>query len=52
MSKGGEGDADPDLKRAKDLVELHYSVKEAHREGRLDSGLGEARRAVERVVGG
>jgi hypothetical protein len=43
---------DADLARAKHLVELHYSVKEAHRRGELTRGLFEARAAVERAVGG
>lgn len=43
---------DRDLRRAKDLVELHYSVREAQRRGELAGGLEEARRAVSRVVGG
>ena len=42
---------DADLKRAKDLVELHYKVKVAQTKGRLKEGLAEARKAVERVVG-
>ncbi|KAF2118453.1 hypothetical protein BDV96DRAFT_643698 [Lophiotrema nucula] len=42
---------DADLKRAKDLVQLHYEVKEKQRRGELGSGLGEARRAVDRAVG-
>ncbi|KAF2682632.1 hypothetical protein K458DRAFT_390554 [Lentithecium fluviatile CBS 122367] len=49
----GEGqEADADLKRAKDLVELHYAVKEAHKRGELGRGLMEARRAVEAAVWG
>ncbi|KAF2634905.1 hypothetical protein P280DRAFT_437900 [Massarina eburnea CBS 473.64] len=43
---------DADLKRAKDLVELHYAVKEANRRGELGRGLAEARRAVESAVWG
>ncbi|KAH7399526.1 hypothetical protein BKA66DRAFT_565597 [Pyrenochaeta sp. MPI-SDFR-AT-0127] len=41
---------DPDLKRAKDLLKLHYGVKEAHKRGELGRGLEDARRAVERAV--
>ncbi|KAF2467564.1 uncharacterized protein BDR25DRAFT_234181 [Lindgomyces ingoldianus] len=41
---------DPDLKRAKDLVELHYSVREAYE--LLGKDLREAREAVERAVRG
>jgi hypothetical protein len=44
-------DRDPDLQRAKDLVELHYGVKEAHKRGELGRGLMEARRAVDGAVG-
>jgi hypothetical protein len=54
-SSSGPADAasdDVDLARAKDLVELHYSVKEAHRRGELTRELFEARAAVERAVGG
>ncbi|KAF1840512.1 uncharacterized protein K460DRAFT_411095 [Cucurbitaria berberidis CBS 394.84] len=43
---------DVDLKRAKDLLKLHYEVKEAHKRGQLSNGLDEARRAVEKAVGG
>lgn len=42
---------DPDIKRAKELVELHYAVKEAHRKGELGAGLEDARASVERAVG-
>ena len=42
---------DKDLKRAKDLVELHYEVKEKSRRGESARGLGEARAAVWRAVG-
>ena len=45
-------DADPDLQRAKDLVELHYAVREAHKRGELGQGLEEARAAVRRAVEG
>jgi hypothetical protein len=43
---------DPDLQRAKDLVQLHYSVKVAHADGVVDEGLLEARRAVREVLDG
>ncbi|ORY14994.1 hypothetical protein BCR34DRAFT_478591 [Clohesyomyces aquaticus] len=43
---------DPDLQRAKDLVELHYSVKEAHKRGELEKGLAEAREMVTKAVEG
>lgn len=42
---------DTDIKRAKDLVELNYAVKEAHRRGELTAGLEEARASVARAVG-
>jgi hypothetical protein len=41
---------DSDLQRAKDLVQLHYSVKVAHANGAVDEGLLEARRAVREVL--
>ena len=41
---------DSDLQRAKDLVQLHYSVKIAHADGAVDEGLLEARRAVREVL--
>lgn len=42
-------DDDADLKRAKDLLELHAAVKVAHQDG-TDPELERARRDVERVV--
>ncbi|KAF2869262.1 hypothetical protein BDV95DRAFT_498602 [Massariosphaeria phaeospora] len=42
---------DPDLKRAKELVKLHYGVREASKRGELGRGLEEARAAIERVAG-
>ena len=39
---------DPDLQRAKDLIQLHYSVKMPHSNGE-DKGLLEARRSVEEL---
>ncbi|KAH7076500.1 hypothetical protein BKA63DRAFT_283867 [Paraphoma chrysanthemicola] len=42
---------DVDLKRAKDLLKYHYGVKEAHRMGKLNRGLDEARSSVARAVG-
>lgn len=50
QSKDEEQDAD--LDRAKDLVKLHYEVKEAHKRGEIGKGLEEARSAVARAVGG
>ncbi|CAO2656954.1 Nn.00g057570.m01.CDS01 [Neocucurbitaria sp. VM-36] len=47
-----EEEDDVDLKRAKDLLKLHYEVKEAHKRGELSRGLEEARWGVERAVGG
>lgn len=47
-----EHEDDVDLKRAKDLLKYHYEVKEAHRLGKLNRGLEEARRSVERALGG
>lgn len=40
---------DPDLKRARDLLDLHAEVKLAHADG-TDRELIEAREAVERVL--
>ena len=40
---------DADLKRAKDLLELHATFKVAHPDG-SNPGLNEAREAVERVL--
>ncbi|KAK3067786.1 hypothetical protein LTR53_015131 [Teratosphaeriaceae sp. CCFEE 6253] len=42
-------DNDPDLTRAKDLVQLHARVKVAHQDG-ADRELDEAREAVARVL--
>jgi hypothetical protein len=38
--------------RAKELLKLHHDVKEKHKRGELSRGLEQARRDVERVVGG
>lgn len=43
--------SDEDLRRAKELVELHYDVRERCKRGELSSGLAEARSAVERALG-
>ncbi|KAL6704727.1 hypothetical protein ACN47E_007648 [Coniothyrium glycines] len=43
---------DTDLTRARELVKLHYEVKQAHGRGELSRGLEEARRSVDNVVGG
>ena len=45
----GDDSSDPDLKRAKDLIELHSSVKVAHQDG-TDQQLSDAREAVEKVL--
>ncbi|KAL1609345.1 hypothetical protein SLS59_001710 [Nothophoma quercina] len=43
---------DVDLQRAKQLVTLHYEVRERFKRGELSRGLAEARRDVERALGG
>ena len=43
---------DQDLQRAKDLIELHYSVKVAHGDGKLEKQLDEAREMVRRAIDG
>ena len=40
---------DPDMQRATDLVDLHYSVKMKHVQGD-DAGLKQARREVDMVL--
>ncbi|MCJ1402770.1 hypothetical protein MMC11_005991 [Xylographa trunciseda] len=40
---------DPDLQRAVDLVDLHYGVKEKHKQG-TDMELQKARQSVRRVM--
>ena len=50
VSKSSEdNESDPDLKRAKDLLELHSTVKVAHQDG-SDEELNNARDAVRRVL--
>lgn len=49
---GKNEEDDVDLTRARELVELHYNVRERCRTGELKRGLEEARREVERVLGG
>ncbi|KAF3046574.1 hypothetical protein E8E12_010991 [Didymella heteroderae] len=44
-------DGDADLARAKELVALHYDVRERCKRGDLSAGLAEARSAVERALG-
>jgi hypothetical protein len=48
--KSAEED-DKDLHRAKELVALHYDVRERYKRGELTRGLAEARGAVERALG-
>ncbi|KAI2738218.1 hypothetical protein DTO013E5_3563 [Penicillium roqueforti] len=38
------------LRRAKELVELHYEVKARHANGTVDEGLRQARQDVRRVL--
>lgn len=42
-------ETDPDLKRAKELVDLHYGMKLKYRESGLDQDMLKARRDVESV---
>lgn len=49
-SKAKNAEEDPDLTRAKDLVDLHYSVKVQHANATVDESLLEARRNVESVL--
>ncbi|KAH8426729.1 uncharacterized protein LDX57_004462 [Aspergillus melleus] len=42
--------ADEDLRRAKELVELHYEIKARHADGRVDGELAQAREGVDRVL--
>ncbi|KAJ5780650.1 hypothetical protein N7457_005810 [Penicillium paradoxum] len=39
-----------DLRRAKELVELHYEVKARHASGTVDEELSQARRDVRRIL--
>ncbi|KAJ5210459.1 hypothetical protein N7491_010265 [Penicillium cf. griseofulvum] len=39
-----------DLRRAKELVELHYEVKARHANGTIDEELSQARKDVRRVL--
>ncbi|KAF2756648.1 hypothetical protein EJ05DRAFT_477753, partial [Pseudovirgaria hyperparasitica] len=45
-------EADPDIARARDLVELHRAVKVAHRQGTLEMELEQARESVRKAVAG
>ncbi|KIW04131.1 uncharacterized protein PV09_04939 [Verruconis gallopava] len=51
-AESGAEEADPDLQRAKDLVDLHNNVKVKLEEQGLDPELEELRRKVERLVEG
>lgn len=51
-AKEKNDDDDVDIKRAKELVRLHYEVKQAHKKGELSRALEEARGSVERALGG
>lgn len=51
MTPFAQKEEDKDLKRARDVIELHYEVRERHRRGELGVGLEGARRAVEGAVG-
>lgn len=42
--------ADDDLRRAKELVELHYEIKARHANGTVDEELSHARDGVNRVL--
>ncbi|KAF2099627.1 hypothetical protein NA57DRAFT_75129 [Rhizodiscina lignyota] len=50
--KGKNADDDAELARAKDLIDLHYSVKMQHSEGTVDEGLLEARYSVHNALKG
>lgn len=39
-----------DLRRAKELVDLHCQIKEKHADGRVDADLGSKREEVRRVL--
>lgn len=49
-SQNAQENTDPDLKRAKDLMDLHYGVKVKQMEGGLDDGLRQARKNVDEVL--
>ncbi|KAH7124021.1 hypothetical protein B0J11DRAFT_530502 [Dendryphion nanum] len=51
LRTANQTEGDEELRRAKELVRLHYEVREAQRRGELGRGLEEAREAV-RGVGG
>ena len=50
QSSGKDGQSDPDLQRAKDLIALHYDVKVKHQQSGLDDDLLQARRDVYNVL--
>lgn len=49
MASGSQKEEDVDMKRAVDLVELHYGVKMKFMQGE-DEGLRQARNDVDRVL--
>jgi hypothetical protein len=51
-SASKQQELDKDLQRAKDLIELHYSVKVAHSDGKLEKQLDDAREMVRRAIDG
>ena len=51
-AKSDAEEQDPDLKRAKDLIELHYSIKVASENGQLERILRDARAVVREVDAG
>jgi hypothetical protein len=51
QSEKGIEEDDADIARAKELLKLHYNVKEKHKRGELSRGLEEARREVGRAIG-
>jgi hypothetical protein len=50
LADKGATDDETDLRRAKELVELHYEVKARHTNGTIDEELSQARQDVRRVL--
>ncbi|CAI7574677.1 unnamed protein product [Penicillium glandicola] len=50
LSDKSPADDNADLRRAKELVELHYEVKARHVDGTVDEQLSQARQDVRRVL--
>ncbi|CAG8232122.1 unnamed protein product [Penicillium nalgiovense] len=50
LADNSPADDKADLRRAKELVELHYEVKARHANGTVDEELSQARREVRRVL--